>query len=151
MSRLLILILLGLLIVRISHADIYKFVDKDGRVQYTDKPQGLPAEPISKKQTPRTDQSALADQVAAELKARDATAKAQAIAKPSASEKQKATEITAPDKAKQCLDAQGKYENITTSHHLYTLDAKGERTYLDDKQIAQAIAAAKAQIDTWCN
>jgi hypothetical protein len=39
---------LSLLAVSASHADVYRYVDKDGHVQYTDKPETLPAELLAK-------------------------------------------------------------------------------------------------------
>ena len=151
MLKRILLLTLGLSLLTTASAEIYKYIDEHGQVQYTDKPALLPKEAPIKKQTPPSDNAALADRVAADLKARDAAAKAQAATKQAEAEKKKADELTAADKAERCVQARGKYENLTTSHRVYTLDAKGERVYLDDKQIEQSITAAKEQMDTWCN
>lgn len=151
MLRPLLLLTLGLSLLTTASAEIYKYIDEHGQVQYTDKPPLLPKEAPIKKQTQPTDNAALADRVAADLKARDAAARAQAAAKQAETEKKKADELTAADKADRCVQARGKYENLTTSHRVYSLNDKGERVYFDEKQIEQSIAAAKEQMDTWCN
>lgn len=151
MLRHLLLLTLGLSLLTTASAEIYKYIDEHGQVQYTDKPPLLPKEAPIKKQTQPSDNAALADRVAADLKARDATAKAQAAAKQAETEKKRADELTAADKADRCVQARGKYENLTTSHRVYSLNDKGERVYLDDKQIEQSIAAAKEQMDNWCD
>lgn len=150
MSHRLIFTVLALLITQQGQADIYKYVDKQGHVTYTDKPEFLPTDKTAKKQPLPTDQQALADRMAAELKARDTTAKAQSVTKHSEPDKKNATENNEANKANQCLQARGKYENLTTSHRVYTLDSKGERIYLDEKQLEQAISSAKNDIETWC-
>lgn len=151
MLRLTTLLALSLLTVAVSQADVYRYVDKNGQIQYTDRPETLPAELLAKIKAQRTDNSVVADRVAADLKARDAAAKAQEAASKAAADKQKAAQITAEDKANRCTQARGRYESVTTTGRVYSLDAKGERVYMDDKQLEQARAAAKEQMDTWCN
>jgi hypothetical protein len=151
MLRLTTLLALSLLTCTVSQADVYKYTDKNGQVQYTDKPELLPAELLARIKSQRTDSSAIADRVAADLKARDAAAKAQETANQSAAEKQKAEAITAADKADRCTQARNRYESVTTTGRVYSLDAKGERVYMDNNQLVQTREAAKEQMDTWCN
>jgi hypothetical protein len=141
---------LSLLVVS-AQADVYRYVDKNGIVQYTDKPETLPAELLAKLKSQRTDNTALADRVAADLKARDATAKAQEAAGKTAAEKAKADQVTAADKADRCTQARKQYAAVTNTGRVYTVDEKGERSYMDDAQLEQARATAKEQMDTWCN
>lgn len=142
--------LTGLVLVP-AHADVYKYTDKDGTVKYTDKPELLPAELLAKIKSQRTDNAVLADRVAADLKARDDAAKTQPDADKAAAEKKKAEQLKAADKADRCTQARGRYESITTTGRVYTLDSKGERVYMDDNQLDQARKTAKEQMDTWCN
>jgi hypothetical protein len=139
------------LLISTAHADVYRYVDKDGTVKYTDKPELLPAELLAKIKSQRTDNSAVADRVAADLKARDDAAKAQANEDKQAAEKKNAEQVTAADKANRCTQARGRYESITTTGRVYTLNDKGERVYMDDNQLDQARKSAKEQVDTWCN
>jgi hypothetical protein len=151
MLRIAVVVALSLAAVSASQADVYRFVDSNGQVQYTDRPETLPAELLAKIKSQRTDNSVLADRVAADLKARDAAAKAQEAANKEMADKQKATQITATDKANRCTQARARYESVTTTDRVYSLDAKGERVYMDDKQLEKSRSSAKEQVDTWCN
>lgn len=138
------------LLATVAVADVYRYVDKNGQVQYTDRPEKLPAEILAKIKSKRTDNSALADQVAADLQARDAAAKAQAATSKDQAEKQKAAATTAADKADRCTRARNQYANVSQTGRVYTLDAKGERVYMDDTELEKTRASAKADMDTWC-
>ncbi|MGC3983083.1 MAG: DUF4124 domain-containing protein [Steroidobacteraceae bacterium] len=151
MLRPIVLLTLSLTAVSISHADVYKYVDKNGQVQYTDKPELLPAEVLAKIKSQRTDNSVVADRVAADLKARDAAVKAQQSSSQDNADKAKAAQATAADKADRCTVARARYESVTTTDRVYALDAKGERVYQDDQQLEKTRATAKEQMDTWCN
>jgi len=151
MSRLVAAFALTLLVVSVSQADVYRFVDSKGQVQYTDRPETLPAELLAKIRSQRTDDSALADRVAADLKARDAAAQAQQDASKAAAEKAKADQVTAADKANRCTEARSRYAGLITTGRVYTVDDKGERSYMDDSQLEKTRATAKEQMDTWCN
>lgn len=151
MSRFLAAVSLTLAVASASYADVYRFVDSKGQVQYTDRPETLPAELLAKLKSQRTDNSVIADRVAADLKARDAEAKAKEANAKATADKQKAEQITATDKANRCTQARARYESVTTTGRVYSLDDKGERVYMDDKQLEQARTTAKEQMDTWCN
>lgn len=151
MSRLAALVILSTAVVSVSQADVYRFVDSKGQVQYTDRPETLPAELLAKIKSQRTDNSALADRVNADLRARDEAAKAQESSGQAAADKKKAEEVKAIDKANRCTQARARYESVTTTDRVYSLDAKGERVYMDDKQLEKSRASAKEQMDTWCN
>lgn len=150
MLRITTLFALSLIAAGISHADVYRYVDKNGNVQYTDRPEQLPAELLAKLKSQRTDNSALADRVAADLKARDAVAKTQDAASKEAAEKAKAAATTAADKADRCTRARNQYANVSQTGRVYTLDDKGERVYMDDAQLEASRVTAKEQMDTWC-
>lgn len=150
MSRFAAAFALSLIAVSVSQADVYRFVDSKGQVQYTDRPETLPAELLAKIKSQRTDNSALADRVAADLKARDAAAKAQQGASSGADSK-KAAQTTAADKAERCTKARERYESVMTASRIYSTDEKGERVYMDEKQSEQARVSAKQLVDTWCN
>lgn len=151
MSRLITVVALSLVAISSSQADVYRYVDKNGHVQYTDKPETLPAELLAKLKSQRTDNSAIADRVAADLKARDAAAKAQEAANKAATDKTKTDQVTAADKANRCAQARNQYAAITTTGRVFTVDDKGERVYMDDAQLDKARATTKEQMDTWCN
>lgn len=135
------LLLTGLGLTTVSVADVYKFIDAKGQVQYTDRPETLPAELL--KNTKRTDP----DEVA---RLNEDTATRAAAAQQAAADKPKKVDTSA-DKAERCAKARERYEQVMTSHRIYSTDDKGERQYMDDAQIDKTRADAKSMMDTWCN
>jgi hypothetical protein len=141
------LVLAGLVGVS-AQADVYRYKDDKGNVQYTDRPQTLPAERISV-------QSSRTDTVDIERPPTD-TAPPTSTARPaapatSAADQRKAQQTDAAGKAEACNKARQDFLNRMNAPRLYEEDAKGERRYLDDKQTDAARAAAKQAMDTLCN
>jgi len=134
------LLLIGLSLATVSVADVYRFVDSKGQVQYTDRPDTLPAELL--KNTKRTDPAEVAKET------EDLTNRAAAQKSP---EKTTSNVDTAADKAERCAKARERYEQVMTARRLYSQDEKGERTYMGDKEIDKTRADAKQMMDTWCN
>jgi len=128
-------------------ADVYKYVDENGLVKYTDKPELLPAEILARIKSQRTDNSAVAERVAAE----EQQAQEKNADQASAADKQKAQKNTAADKAERCTKARERYDQIMSAQRVYSTNEKGERVYMDDKEIDKARASAKQMMDTWCN
>ena len=128
-----------------AQADVYRYKDEKGNIQYTDRPQTLPAERISV-QTSRTDTVDLERPAPAESKPAATPAAPQ-----SAGDKRKAQQTDAASKVEACNKARQDYLSRMNAPRLYEEDAKGERRYLDDKQIDAARAAAKQAMDTLCN
>jgi len=130
-----------------ASADVYRYVDDKGLVQYTDKPELLPAEILARIKSQRTDKSALADRVATEQQQTQEKNAEQA----SAADKQKAQKNTAADKADRCTKARERYDQIMSAQRVYSTNEKGERVYMDDKEVEKSRASAKQMMDTWCN
>jgi hypothetical protein len=128
-------------------ADVYKYVDKDGHPQFTDKPELLPAELLAKIKSQRTDSSTAAERSAAEQQQNESISAGQA----NAADKKKAQQTNAADKADRCAKARERYDQVMSAQSIYTTNEKGEKQYLDDKQQQQTRASAKQLMDTWCN
>ncbi len=128
-------------------ADVYKFVDDKGQVQYTDRPETLPAELLAKIKSQRTDKSAVADRTAAEQQQNDASNANQA----NADDNKKAQKTNAADKADRCAKARERYDQVMSAQQIYSTNDKGERVNMDEKQVDQTRASAKQLMDTWCN
>lgn len=140
----------SLAVISSSYADVYRFVDAKGQVQYTDRPELLPAQRLNV-QSQRTDTVAVAQRIAEENKQREADAKAQQSTDKAATDKSKTQQTTSADKAERCTKARQRYDEVMTAQRIFSTDANGERVYMDDKQIDQARASAKQMMDTWCN
>ena len=133
------------LLCALAHADVYRFTDEKGQVQYTDKPQLLPAERLQVR-SQRTDVVGIAerpDAASATTKAAPNKAAAQADAK-------QATELNAKDKAERCVKARERYDQYMNSQRLYKTLPNGEREYLTDAELDAARAAAKTSMEEFC-
>ena len=124
----------------LAHADVYRFTDEKGHVQYTDKPAVLPAERLRV-------QSQGSDVVTAQ--ARPDTAKS-TVAKADANEAKQASELSAKDKAERCIKARERYDQYMNSQRLYKTLPNGERSYLTDAELDTELSAAKSSMEEFC-
>ncbi len=123
-------------------ADVYRFTDEKGQVQYTDKPQVLPAERLRV-------QSQGSDVVAIQARVAGTNAAASA-AKPNSTETKQANELSAKDKAERCVKARERYDQYMNSQRLYKTLPNGERAYLTDAEIDTARNSAKLSMEEFC-
>ena len=137
-------------------AQQYKWVDKDGRVQYGDAPPpGVRATPLrpppAQAPAPReADKSAAAKkgpQTPAEREA-DFRKRQQEAAKDR--EKQTQEQQLAEEKKENCARAQEMLRTLQSGQRIARTDAKGERYYLEDAQIAQETVKAQQAVQHWC-
>ena len=144
-SLLLLTLAAAPLVAGTALADVYKYKDEKGNIQYTDKPPLLPAERLNV-------QSQRTDVVAAQ--GRPQTSQPAASSGPAAgnspSEQTEAKALSAKDKAERCIKARERYDRYMNSQKLYEQDEKGERRYLDSAELDAARASAKASMDTLC-
>lgn len=130
-------------------ADVYKYVDANGNVLYTDKPATLPAERLGL-QSRKTDTSEVQARQQAELSRMQAANQASAQNSQQQADKQAATQATEKDKADRCIKARERYDKYMNSQRLYEADANGERRYLSDAELTAARNAAKTSMDELC-
>lgn len=125
-------------------ADVYKYIDEKGNVQYTDKPPSLPAERLNVR-------SQSTDMVAGQERPQPAQQPAPS-SRPTntARDQRQADEMTAKDKAERCIKARERYDKYMTSQRLYEEGKDGERRYLSDTELDAARASAKAAMDVMC-
>lgn len=130
-------------------ADVYKYKDEKGNIQYTDKPPQLPAERLNVK-SQRTDIVAVQERQAAEQKQQAAANEQREQARTQAADQKEAAQFTAKDKAERCAKARERYDTYMNSQRLYEKGADGERRYLSDAELDAARASAKASMDVLC-
>ena len=150
MLRLASALALTLTLASVASADVYRYVDSKGNVQYTDKPALLPAQKIAVQSRP-TD----ATEVAAGSEVEQARTAAAAAARQQAAARQsdqnKAGRITATAKAEQCVKARERNDAYSTSKRLYETLPDGERRYLTDVELDEARASAAKAVAEMCN
>jgi hypothetical protein len=128
-----------------AHADVYRFTDEKGQVQYTDKPQVLPAERL-RVQSQRSDVVA----IQARTEGAPAAGKEGANKAETQAAAKQASELTAKDKVERCVKARERYDQYMNSQRLYKTLPSGERSYLTDAELDAARAAAKVSMEEFC-
>lgn len=150
MNRLLLLIASLALLATAQAAEVFKTKDAQGNTIYTDRPESLPAQKVNVA-TRSTDKVEVQRQYDEKMQANAASEKSRADAAKQAGEARQANEMTVADKAKRCLDARARYEQVMNAQRLYEPGEKeGERRYLDAKEIDAARAAHKKAMDEFC-
>ena len=149
MSRVLLALTVLALVGGSARADVYKYIDEKGRVQYTDKPQTLPAERLNV-QSRRSDTVEVTKREEDERKRTDSENKAKQQTQSQTSQQQRATELSDADKADRCAKARERYDKYMTSRRLYEPGENGERRYLSSEEIDAARASAKTAMDEFC-
>ena len=163
MKRFSVALGLALCVALQASAQMYKWVDSDGKVQYSDKP------PPSNIKTEKLRDPARAASVPAASEAKGAAPKDAAKAGPKtaaeqeqafrkrqleaakAQEDEERKQAQARDKAENCKRANAAVANLQAGGRPTRIDEKGERGYLDDQQIAQEIARAQQAAAAACN
>lgn len=131
-------------------ADVYRSVDENGNVSYSDRPFGQNAEVVFI--ATRTPGAPPAARNPAPQSANQAGNAADAEETTVQRERREPTpEERAADRAANCVIARERLERYTTSRRLYRELPDGEREYLSDAQIDEARARAAADVDEWCD
>jgi len=125
-------------------AQLYKYVDKDGKVVYTDQP---PANADSKRlQAPPPAPAAPAKEAAPSAPA----AHAETRAAPAPATNDQAA-LTPEQKAERCQAARANYAIFLDGGEITMRDTRtGERTVLDPSRLAAETAKAKAAMESAC-
>ena len=150
MLRSLLLLTSVALVAGTAMADVYKYTDEKGNIQYTDKPPSLPAERLNV-QSQKTDMVAVQARQAEEQQRQANNAQQSARNRADTADRKEATELTAKDKAERCAKSRERYDKYMNSQKLYEQDEKsGERRYLSSEEIDVARASAKASMEVLC-
>ena len=141
-------------------AQTYKWKDADGKIHYSDQPPPANAKEETtvkprKSATAATAAPAAADKGAPKTKAKtyveqEADFKKRQVeaAKREDEEKKKAAE--AAEKKQNCDRARAQLRSLQAGGRVTQTNAQGEREYMSDAQIAQAIEGGKKSVDSWC-
>jgi len=160
MLRILSLIVLALCATTSAYCDVYKWVDTDGTVHYSDQP--APGT-IKEEQTlgiksgtsgtdaPGTEKAAPKSAGPKTYKEEDSEfRKRQVEAEEKAKKEQKAL-AEAKDAQQNCERARSSLQSLQTGQRVTVYNDKGDRAYLDDNARAQEIANTQKAVDFWCN
>lgn len=150
MKAILTIVVAALLVGSAQAGDVFKTKDDKGNPIYTDKPETLPAQKLDVKSN-TTDTVEAQKRYDQEMKGYASGQKATADAARQGSSRQQAAAMSAEDKAKRCLDARDRYQQVMNSPRLYTqAEGETERHYLSSEEIDAARANAKKVMDEFC-
>lgn len=152
MNKFLLLLLMSLLASN-AYAEVYKWVDSAGKVQYGDQPP-----PVNKIQKLKVENAPVATQSANGEKApaaktmmdKEIEFRKRRVESEEAQKKQDKQVYEAKQKQDNCINARGNLRSMQESGRIVKYDEKGERTFLDDGAVQQAVERAKKEVDTWC-
>jgi hypothetical protein len=140
-------------------AQHYKWVDQNGRVQYGDTPPpGVKATPLRGAQPPisqpsmpeKKDDPSAAGKGPMTTAEKDADFRKRQQEAEKDRQKQAQANEAAEGKRDNCTRAQEMQRTLQTGRVSRT-DAKGERYYLDEGQLASESAKARQLVQQWCN
>lgn len=142
------------------HAEIYKWVDKDGTVRYSDTPppNGVKSVTTIKKKSSPTSVPPTINPVGNGAQANSQVSEStEDLAKKKREieeiEKKNKAEKEAQARQKQlnCAAAKANFQSYNQGGRIYKNDANGERVYLGDQELADGAAQAKREINEYCN
>jgi len=134
-------------------AQQFRWVDKDGRVQYGDTPPpGVKATRL-KPPPPGTAPapSAAAKKDGEKALSPDAAFRKRQQEREAAEKKSAQASADADMKRQNCESAQAQVRSIQSGQRISTVDKTGERVYLDDAQVAGELARAREAVTANCN
>lgn len=133
----------------VAHADVYRFVDAQGRVQYSDR--WVPgSELIKTSHTTHEAQQAAAQARAAEQNKLAVSNDRIAAEQAQEQAQQAVRRDLAATRSEQCKAAKEKYEKSIQARRLYKVGKDGERQYLTDAEADQARLAARKDMTAVC-
>jgi hypothetical protein len=138
-------------------AQLYKWTDANGRVQYSDRPPpGRKAETVSSSNVSTvTGNPAPAGQAGAVAEPKSAADRDQDFRKRRAEQEEaqkKQQKLAEEQRLKQadCQQAQRQLAGLQSGQRMATVDEKGERRFLEDAEIQQAIQRTQGDIARLC-
>jgi len=148
-----------------ASAQMYKWVDSNGKVQYSDKPPPSnvkaeklrePAPAPSAPAASESESKGDAKKDAAKAGPKTAAEQEQAFRKrqldaAKSQEDQAKKQAEAREKQESCKRAKAAVTNLELGGRQMRMDEKGERVFLDDQQIAQELARIRQIAATACN
>lgn len=154
MSRIVSLILF-LAIPLIAHGQLYKWVDQDGKVQYSDQPPPANARQQKKINVQTAPPAPATPSQELGKKAEEPKTAAEQdleFKKRRLKEEEQETKQAAEAKQRQenCNTARGRLKGLEEVGRIFTYDEKGERVYADDASREKMIREAQQDISKWC-
>lgn len=147
MIKRLAVLVLGLAVPLLAGAQLYKYVDKNGKTIYSDQPPPSGDAKQIRVQTGGGPSDAPAPKAAAGDKAGD---KAKKDDPKVAAKKAEDAAKEAERKKAACDQARVRYQALSDGGRIYKYNAQGEREYMSDEEIESGARQAKREMDEAC-
>jgi hypothetical protein len=133
-------------------AQQFRWVDKDGRVQYGDTPPpGVKATRLKPPPAGSTPAPSSAKKDGEKPLSPDAAFRKRQQEREAEEKKSAQSSADAEQKRQNCAAAQASVRSIQSGQRISTVDKSGERVYLDDAQVAGELARAQQAAAAQCN
>ena len=142
-------LLLGGLLISPVGAEVYKWIDEQGRVHYGDKPpeQGareMQVDPGTGSGGPIPSDAQRRDKTQRLLRAFDEERRLK-------QQREQRQEAEAAERRQRCARARDRLRRYTHAGGLYEIDDQGNRRFLDDSRRRQAEERARRDVEKWCS
>ncbi len=132
-------------------AQQYKWVDKDGKVQYGDTPPpGVKATPLKPPPGPSQASPAAAKKDGEKALSPEAAFRKRQQEAKEKEEKTGKERAEAETKRANCDGAQVTLRQLQSGVRMSTMNAAGERVFIDDQQRAKEMERAQRAVNEWC-
>jgi len=145
MVRAVWLILLTFMTATAWGAQVFRSVDSQGDVSYSDRPGSADAESIYIATAEPASVAPVRTPAPETAEPAEETEEVEQV------QREPTSEERAEDRARNCAIAQQRHDSYLISHRLYRTTPDGEREYLDDAELGEARARAAADVQEWCD
>lgn len=148
-----LLLLAALLASATAYGQAYKWVDPDGKIRYGDTPPpGANATPLKPPPRPAATVEKKEDKAGGKEKqlTPEAAFRKRQQERQEAEQKAEKERADAQQKQQNCASAQTYLRTLESGQRIVSMDAAGERAYMDDGQRQQAIERAQRSVGEWC-
>jgi hypothetical protein len=130
-----------------AHAELYKWTDAQGKVHYSDQPPTVNAQAIK---GTTAGQAEITNQATQSLNAKDQEYQKRRKEADEARAKAEKEAEQARVKRENCDKARNNLSTLQNTPRVYTTDAAGQRTYMDEAARANALANSQKAISEFC-
>lgn len=128
-------------------ADLYKWTDGQGKVHYTDQPPTVKAQVLKNS---AAGQAATTSQATQALDAKDQAYQKRRKEAEDARTKAEKEAAQARVQRENCANARSNLSTLQNSPRVYSMDAAGQRTYMDDAARARELASSQKAVSDFC-
>jgi hypothetical protein len=134
-----------------SYADLHKWVDADGKVHYSDEapPPNVKAETL--RTSPENDTGASSPVSTKTIYEQEAEINKERKAKEKAAQEAAKLQKEADIKKSNCELSRNRLATLQNAPRIFTIDANGERSYMDDSTRQKNISDATTEVSKYCN